>query len=169
MIRLRLHNARDIPLRVKWLNNPTVKKFVDDAAAKKATLQTEKEWFKKYKKEQTKKFFTICKGSKPIGIVGLTKISKMNRNAEAFIMIGEDDARGKGYGILAMKQMIRFGFSKLGLHRIFLHTYADNKAAIGCYKAAGFKIEGTLREHIKSRKKYRNVVVMGILNKKPKK
>lgn len=165
MMGLRLHAEKDIPFRVKWFNNPTVKRFVDDASTKKATIKSEREWFKRYRKNPTKKFFTIIESGKPIGIVGLTKIDKANRNAEVFIMIGEDSARGKGYGTQAVRQLIDFGFGKLKLHRIFLYVYADNKAAIGCYKAAGFRKEGILRDRALFGKRYRDEVIMSILNK----
>ncbi|MBU4257010.1 GNAT family N-acetyltransferase, partial [Patescibacteria group bacterium] len=85
---------KDIPYRVKWLNNPNVNRFVGDEVGQKTNLKKAKEWFADYQKVKNKKFFTICDDFKPIGFMGLSNISKHNKNADLFIAIGEDNYHG---------------------------------------------------------------------------
>ena len=165
MIKIRRHLSKDIPCRVKWLNNPTVNKFIGDELGGKTNLKKAKEWFANYQKAKNKKFFTICEDSKPIGFMGLSNISKPNKNADLFIVIGEDDYRGKGIGKIAMEWIINYGFEKLKLYKINLGVIKDNIPAVKLYQALGFVIEGEMRDEVFYKGKFYNFLSMAIFNK----
>jgi RimJ/RimL family protein N-acetyltransferase len=61
--------------------------------------------------------------------------------ANIFILIGEDDYRGKGFGKLAMNYLINFGFKELKLNRLELEVNLDNLPALNLYKKIGFREE----------------------------
>ncbi len=164
MIKIRSHLRKDIPLRVKWLNNPNANRFIGDGN-KSTTLKKEIEWFDKYQKVNDKKFFTICYENKPIGFMGLSKISKNNKNADLFIMIGEDEYRGKGNGKIALEWLISHGFEKLKLHKINLGVIKDNLHAVNVYKSLGFIIEGRMKDEVYFENKYHEMLSMAIFNK----
>lgn len=168
MIKIRAHQEKDIPFRVKWLSNPKVNKFIGDKLGQKTTWQKEKEWFVNYKKDKNKKFFTICDNSKPIGFMGLSNISKLNKNADLFIAIGEDDYRGKGIGKVALKWIIDYGFSEQKLHKINLGVMKDNIPAIKLYKSLGFVVEGKMKEEVFYKGKFHDFLLMAIFNKNKK-
>ena len=44
----------------------------------------------------------------------------------------------KGYGAEALQRSVEYGFSELGLRRIYLVVYADNLRAIHVYEKCGF-------------------------------
>ncbi|OGF20436.1 hypothetical protein A2Y83_04780 [Candidatus Falkowbacteria bacterium RBG_13_39_14] len=163
-IKFRLHKREDIPYRVKWFNNPNANRFVCDLANPKTTFKKEERWFDSYLKDRNKNFFTILDGKFPFGCMGLSKINKQNKNAEAFIIIGEDDYRGKGIGKMAMKYLIEYGFQKLKLHKITLGVSENNKAAVRGYKSVGFKKEGVLKDDEYSDGKYSDLILMAIFN-----
>ena len=165
MIKIRRHLEKDIPLRVKWLNNPSVNRYVGEEVGKRTSIKIEKEWFSAYKKDKSKKFFTICDDSKPIGLVGLSNISKCNKNADLFIIIGEDEYRGKGIGKIAGKWIIDYGFNKLKLHKINLGVMKNNVPAIKLYKSLGFVIEGVMKDEVFYRGKFYDFLSMAIFNK----
>ncbi|MCK5320426.1 GNAT family N-acetyltransferase [Candidatus Parcubacteria bacterium] len=166
MIKIRKHLPKDIPCRVKWLNNPDVNKFIGDEIGKKTNLKKEKEWFADYQKDKSKKFFTICDNSKPIGFIGLSSISKINKNADLFIVIGEDDYRCKGIGKIAMEWIIDYGFKKLKLHKINLGVIKDNIPAVKLYQSLGFVIEGEMKDEVFYKEKFYDFLSMAIFNKK---
>ena len=168
MLKIREHTKKDMPLRVKWLNNPKVNKLIGDEPGKRTNLQKQKEWFKNYEKDKTKKFFTICDDETPIGIVGLSNISKNNRNADLFIAIGEDAYRGQGFGKKALNWIVDFAFEKLKLNKINLGVFEENKTAINLYKSFGFEIEGFMKEEVYFAGKFHNFLSMAIFNKKNK-
>ena len=77
--------------------------------------------------------------------------------------IGEVFARGMGYGGIATKEIMRYGFDVLRLHRIFLTVMSDNVPAIKYYEKAGFIREGVMREYYYRDDKYVDVIIMSIL------
>lgn len=99
-----------------------------------------------------------------IGSVYLRDIDRVNRSAEFGIYIGEDDARGRGYGREAAEALVRFGFAQLGLHRVFLRAFAYNENALRCYDRAGFSREGVFRDMVRIDGAYYDMVFMACLN-----
>lgn len=165
MIKIRPHQKEDIPYRVKWLNNPYVNKFIGDELGQKTNLKKEKEWFANYQNTRNKKIFTICDGAKPIGFIGLSDISKQNKNADLFITIGEDEYRGKGIGKIAMKWIIDYGFNKLELHKINLGVIEKNFPAVNLYKSLGFITEGKMKDEVFYGGKFYDFLLMAIFNR----
>src|SRR5205807_9599132 len=68
------------------------------------------------------------------------------RTAEYGILIGEADARGKGYGTQVTTLMLDYAFVALGLHSVMLRVYAYNLAGKRAYEKAGFREFGRRRE-----------------------
>lgn len=99
----------------------------------------------------------------PVGSVFLKNIDSLNRKAEYGIFIGEDAARGKGYGSEAARLILAHGFHSLGLNRIYLSVLSDNPAAIASYEKAGFRREGLLRQDFLRKDRYLDVVLMAKL------
>lgn len=149
MITFRSHVREDIPLRVKWLNNQTANYFAIDDPEHITTPEEQEKWFDNYEKNNDKRFFTICDGDKPIGFIGLSKINLPIETANLFIMIGEDNYRGKGIGKIAVNYLTDYGFKKLGLKKIELEVKKENLHAIEAFKSAGFVETGLDEKEIK--------------------
>jgi RimJ/RimL family protein N-acetyltransferase len=77
-----------------------------------------------------------------IGYAMLVDIDHSNRTAEFGILIGEADARGKGYGTEATTLMLDHAFTALGLSNVLLRVHAYNLAGIRAYEKAGFRTIG---------------------------
>ncbi|NQT49847.1 GNAT family N-acetyltransferase [Candidatus Kuenenbacteria bacterium] len=165
MIKIRKHLPKDVLFRVKWLSNLNVTKWIGNELGQKTTLKKETAWFANYQKDKNKIFFTICDNSKPIGFIGLSNISKTNKNADLFIAIGDDDYRGKGVGKIAMKWIIKYGFEKQKLHKINLGVIKDNIPAVKLYQSLGFIIEGEMKDEVFFKGKFYNFLFMAIFNK----
>ena len=165
MAKIRAHQTEDIPYRVKWLNNSNVNKFIGDELGQKTNLKKEKEWFANYQKAKNKFFFTICDDTKPIGFMGLSNISKQNKNADLFIAVGEDEYRGNGIGKIAMKWIIDYGFNKLELHKINLGVIEKNFPAVSLYKSLGFITEGKMKDEVFYDGKFYDFLLMAIFNR----
>ena len=164
MIKIRKHFKKDIPFRVKWLNDPRINKFIGDVLGQKTNLQKEKMWFANYQKTKNKFFFTICDDLRPIGFIGLSNISKQNKNADLLIVIGENEYRGKGNGKIAMSWIINYGFTKLKLHKINLGVVEKNFPAIKLYQSLGFVVEGKMKDEVCHKGKFYNFLSMAIFN-----
>jgi RimJ/RimL family protein N-acetyltransferase len=98
-----------------------------------------------------------------VGTCQLHSLHTIYRSAELQIRIGERDNQGKGYGSEAVYLLLRHGFEDRNLHRIGLHVFDDNLAAIRIYTKAGFKEEGRLREAAFINGRLKDILLFGLL------
>lgn len=71
--------------------------------------------------------------------------------------------RGMGIGTAALRLFLRVCFDGLGLHRAQLFVDEDNPKAIACYRKAGFRAEGLMREATRVGSRYVSWYSMSIL------
>jgi RimJ/RimL family protein N-acetyltransferase len=154
----------DTDLIVKWRNNPSVvQNFI---FREKFTRQMHENWM--HNKVETGQVIQYIveekKNNRPIGSVYFRDVNENYNSAEFGIFIGEDDARGKGYGKEITSLFVRFGIESLGLHRIQLRLVKGNAAAARTYTSVGFHKEGEFRDMVKLSDEYRTVIFMSILD-----
>jgi len=153
----------DIPVLFEWINDREQVLF--NAPYKPVNEISHREWFESVRHRDDVVIFGIrlIETDRLIGSCQLLNISAVHRVAELQIRIGQVDARGHGYGTEAVGLLLDFAFKDRNLHRLFLHVFATNAAAIRAYEKAGFVREGLLREaaHIDGARQ--DVVVMGVL------
>jgi len=99
-----------------------------------------------------------------IGHISLGGISRKNKSARiSRVLIGNAANKGKGYCKQMITEVLKVGFDEMQLHRISLGVYDYNTAALKCYQAAGFSIEGTMRDVLLHDGKWWSLIEMGIL------
>lgn len=99
-----------------------------------------------------------------IGHVALSRIDRTNRSARiSKLLVGDPNARGKGYGRQIIQELLRIGFDTLGMHRITLGVYDYNVSAIKLYESCGFSKEGLMRDSSWLDGHYYSVYEMSIL------
>ena len=149
MLSFKPHSKKDIQLRLKWLNNKKANIFAVDDPNSETTYEKEEKWFESFEKNENKKFFTIYFDDKPIGFMGLTIKKDSNNEAGLFIMIGEDDFRGKGYGKESLQYLINYAFKTLNLNKLTAEVNKKNIASIQLNKSLGFEITGESDNELK--------------------
>ena len=70
---------------------------------------------------------------------------------------------GKGIATEAAREVVRYGFESLNLHRIFATVFPGNIASERILKNLGMKYEGCFRQHVKKWGEYRDSENYGIL------
>lgn len=162
---LRLMTYGDTENIIKWRNSDSVRKnFIYQGLF---TKESHENWIRTMVETGKVVQMIIVETStdKPVGSVYVRDIDYAHHKAEYGIFIGEDSARGKGYGTAAAKLMVRYCFEELGIHKLMLRVYAENQQAIRSYEKAGFEKEAYLRDDVYVDGKYRDIVLMAILNK----
>lgn len=71
--------------------------------------------------------------------------------------------QGNGYIREAIKAVLRFGFSEMGLNRVEALVAPDNLRSIQILEKNGFIQEGILREHYKSGTSFEDSIVYSLL------
>jgi [ribosomal protein S5]-alanine N-acetyltransferase len=104
-------------------------------------------------------------------LVGTTSLHSLQEDDQkAQFAIGLLDRRtwGLGLGAEVTREVVRYGFDQVGLHRIGLKVFAHNHRAIRCYARCGFVEEGREREAAYIDGAWRDDVIMGILQSDPR-
>jgi len=112
------------------------------------TLEAEEQWYEGVSTGSERHTFAIHERSSMtvIGSTGLHGIDLRNRAATFGIMIGDPDARGKGYGAETATLMLDYAFTVIGLHSVNLAVAGFNLAGQRAYARAGFTECGRLRD-----------------------
>lgn len=178
-IRFRGVERADLPIFVKWLNDPEVRQGI--LIHHPFSLVEEENWYEEMLKrpidehvlgievrlssEQTRVTSApdVEEPWKLIGSLAFTNFDWRNRSSEFGIMIGEKTYWNQGYGTEAVRLLVKHGFNTLNLNRIFLHVFENNLRAIRAYEKAGFVLEGRLRQAEFADGKYIDILVMSIL------
>jgi RimJ/RimL family protein N-acetyltransferase len=96
-----------------------------------------------------------------VGAVGLAIRAEVDR-AELGYWVGKPYWK-QGYCTEASQAVVDFGFSALGLNRIYAGHFARNPASGRVMQKLGMTLEGTLRQHDKARGRYEDLVIYGVL------
>lgn len=167
LVRLRAYEKSDLDSIMKWINDEEVTDFLGGGMLTYpvSSITEEKYIESTAQSSDTNKSFAIetLAEHQYIGGVAFHAINWLNRSAGLGITIGDKSYWGRGYGTDAMRVMMRLGFDKVNLHRLWLHVYEYNQRAIASYEKCGFKREGVLRKERFIRGRYYDTVVMAIL------
>jgi len=96
----------------------------------------------------------------PIGVVALSNIDPKNRCAEIYGGIGFEAERAKGFGNAAIKAVIKWARSELGIHRVEAWVKSHNKLAINTLMACDFVIECEMKDKIFQDGQFRNMTLL---------
>lgn len=135
--------------------------FSDEPPTRESHLR----WFEQMQIQGIRQEFMIVEREtgRSIGTVGLNHIDPNHRRAEFGILMGDEEARGKGLAFEASRLLLDYAFNKLGLYRLYLHVFPDNEPALHLYRKIGFVQEGLLRQHVFKNGQHRDVGVMALL------
>jgi RimJ/RimL family protein N-acetyltransferase len=167
-LRLRAPEREDIPMFLRWVNDPDVAENLEHFAVYNRVQ--EEAWFDRVSNGPRAELPLVIEINQPendicipIGNLSFMNIHQFNRSAEIGIMIGEKQYWDQGYGTEAMRRMCQYGFEELNFHRIFLRVFEGNERGKAPYRKVGFIFEGTMREARYHRGRYWNVDFMSIL------
>ena len=136
-----------LPLYQRWINDfGTARHLVHTPLP--ISEEAELAWYESVANDPASPGFTVYerKTGLPIGNTGLHNVDYRHGTAEWGILIGEVDARGKGYGTETARLMLDYAFTALGLANVMLTVYEYNLAGRRAYEKAGFREMGRRRQ-----------------------
>lgn len=160
---LRAIERDDLARYVVWLNDLEVIHHLKTYPP--MNLEDETDWYESQRKNGSTLNLAIVVSDEErhIGSVSLMKINQREQNAELGIMIGDKTCWGQGYGREAILLLLRYGFTTLNLHRIYLRVDANHTPAIRCYLSCSFVEEGRLRDVVFRQGRFEDQLIMSVL------
>ncbi|KAA9038545.1 GNAT family N-acetyltransferase [Ginsengibacter hankyongi] len=107
--------------------------------------------------------FVIIFGEMLVGRIGLHYINLNNKSASIGYWLTRE-AEGKGIVTNSCRQIITYGFKKLGLHRIEIKAATENFKSQAIPEKLGFKKEGILRQAELVNDKYLDLFIYSLLD-----
>ena len=145
-IEIREFQLKDIPYKVKWINDERNNKYLhyDLPLREDKTVQ----WFQSLEGRDDRMDYTITFDGSPAGLIGLLNIDNEKKNAEYYICIGEERFKGKGVAQKSTELLIKEAHSKFRLKNIYLYTEVKNIRAQKLFEKCGFIKEKLIKNDL---------------------
>lgn len=150
-----------------WRNHPDIRKRT--FALWPSTDLSQEIWYDQSIKSGKEIFFVIsfiekCGSADDAPLIGYCGISNINwskRHGEVSVIIGDSAYWGKQLGVEILSLLFEYAFSEMGLHKLSIYTYSDNKRAIGLFRKFA-SLEGQLVAHEFRDGRWKDVSVLGL-------
>lgn len=169
MIKLEFFTKDDFEQLIQWIDTESLLISWSGSLFSFPLTQSSMEWYLRDTNDLNTSGALVYKAvetetGETIGHISLGGISRKNKSARVSrVLIGNAANKGKGYCKQMITEVLKVGFDEMQLHRISLGVYDYNTAALKCYQAAGFSIEGTMREVLLHDGQWWSLIEMGIL------
>ena len=165
--RLYLRDVRDedvTPAYVSWLNDPQVNQFLESRFSTH-TADDILQYVRGMRGKPESAFLAIVRKSDGLhlGNLHIGAIDRQHQTATLALVIGEKSAWGQGFGSDAIRLATRYGFERLGLHKLTARCYATNDRSKNAFLKAGWSEEGRQREQFLSDGRYIDGIWLGIV------
>jgi RimJ/RimL family protein N-acetyltransferase len=142
---------------VTWLNDAALQRSF--GLARRVTLEGHRSWLER---QDDLLLLAITHQERHVGNCSLRWNA---RHASTYfqIYLGEAAARGHGLGRAATIAALDYAFGALAAHRVWLHVFPNNVAALALYRSLGFVEEGLERDAILLEGRYLSQLRMSLL------
>ena len=148
LCRLRALEPGDIDLLYAWENDPSVWGVSGTLApfsrhALEALIESQR-----YDLFQSRQLRLIVEthGGRALGALDLFEIDPLHRRAGVGILIHRTEDRGEGYAKDALRILIDYARTTLGLHQLWCGIETDNAASLALFRGVGFEPVGVKRD-----------------------
>jgi len=162
-LKLRYATARDAPRLLELASDPAVTQWfswgpydaVDQPEAYISTLEAKRE------NGELLEFLVVHPEHGPIGVTGLSELSRRNRHATVGTWFGREHW-GSGANAESKALIAALAFRRLGLDRLTAWANTRNGRSQLALERAGFRREGVLRDWHRHGETLHDVVVFGM-------
>ncbi|MBO4210696.1 GNAT family N-acetyltransferase [Micromonospora echinofusca] len=154
----------DLPTFVAALDDPEIRRLTGSAGAEPFDAGHCRRWYTTRNAQTDRLDLAVVDRATDecVGEVVLNEYDPVNASCN-FRTLLVASGRDRGLGTEAVRLIVGYGFTHLGLHRISLEVYAFNPRARRVYEKVGFVAEGTLRDALRDGDDWVDATVMSIL------
>lgn len=143
---LRKLEEKDIDGMLEWMHDESLNRWFKNRFSEMNYGQVA-DFVKNSFNSENQNWAITDENDRYMGTISLKNISVSDRNAE-YAIITRKCAHGTGLAYKATKEVIRYAFDELKLHRVYLNVLEENGRANNFYRKCGFQFEGTSVGHI---------------------
>jgi ribosomal-protein-alanine N-acetyltransferase len=164
-LRLRSMHLNDAERYLGWFSAKEVQQFLSGLACPK-DIEEASRFIENMNGRYFKSKLTICWGialKESDELVGRIELCRFVRQSMAEVAYSiSQEHWNKGYMTEALQGTVKFGFQKMGLHRIQATVVPENIASVKALCKAGFSQEGLFRQYNYGNE-FRDTLMMSIL------
>ena len=162
-VRLVPIEAEHLQAARRWVNDPEVAEGV--LRCLPVHVRDQQRWYEAAVDRPDRFVFAVetLPDGRHIGTTGLYHVDWIHRRGEFWLIIGQPEDRGQGFGTEVSRLVLSYAFDSLNLNKVYAHVDEANAAAAAAYARAGFKDEALLVAEYYIRGTYRNVRRMCVL------
>ncbi len=150
-IQLRAMEPEDIGSLYKWENDSSIW-HVSNTVAPFSRLALEQYLETSHYDIFTTKQLRLVienKNDEVVGCIDLFDFDPNNRRAGIGVLISEAEHRKKGCASEALKLLINYSFTTLGLKQLYCNVEVTNESSFGLFKKFGFEVVGVKKQWIR--------------------
>ena len=160
---LRAIEEEDLILLHKWANDPQTQDIMGPIHFP-SSMDFHKSWFQNLKNDQTNLRFAV--ETNEFGLIGIASIMGIDlrhKHASPGITIGNNESKGKGYGVDSVMTIMRFCFDELNLERLDGLPIEYNEISISMLlNKCGWKKEGIKSNYYYRKGRFWDAIIIGI-------
>lgn len=144
-----------------WRNHPDIRKnmYTDEII----TMEQHQAWLNTLKSTLKTKVYIAYKDTFPIGIVSISNISTVHKNADWAFYLNPEHLSTKGLGTLMEYHFLNYIFDNFNIEKLNCEVLEINPSVITLHKKFGFTEEGIRRKNIIKNNERVDVYLLGIL------
>lgn len=162
-VTLRAIEESDLEQLHKWANDPGIWHLLGGWHFP-SSMEFQKKWFSDLQRDHLNQRFAV--DAPDLGLIGTTNLTWIDwKNNHAFtgVMLGKEDALGKGYGVDTMMAIMRYAFEELHLERLDSAVIEYNVPSLNLFcKRCGWKEEGRKARWFFRSGRYWDRIIIGI-------
>jgi len=150
LVELQSIEEADLKQLQVWRNDPEIRQYFREY--RELSMQQQRIWYEeKVINDPDTIMYTIRIAStgELIGCCGFNHVNWIHRRGEVSLYIGKDSLYidSEGYAADGINLLLEYGFSQLGLTRIWTETYSFDEKKRTLLKNLGFQEDGILRKN----------------------
>lgn len=161
-VKIRKWQLSDLENLVRYANNKNISDNLADAFPFPYSKEFGLEFIQRVSKEEPIKIFAISLNNNAIGSIGIFPDQDIYRKNGAIAYWIAEPYWGKGIVTSAIKQILRYGFDKLELTRIYAKPFGTNIASQRVLEKIGFELEATIPNAVFKDNMYLDEKIYGI-------
>lgn len=150
----------ELEMVMKWRMTPEITKYMYTDPV--LTLELQKEWYEKNKKDECNHTFMIEVNGVPSGILTISDIDRRNRRCSWGYYVAVKAVRSLELSMMLEWNVYDYAFERLKLHKVVGEIFAENKAVVRIHQMCGSVIEGRYKDHILKNGRYYDVISLAI-------